>query len=798
MATDRAERLVELGSRADSAIGWASSDVHPMQSLETVAQRVVRAAGAQAPDPAARMQAEFDALNRFYVFDAWEPELLRENEEAPKDTSPVARFDAARRQLEALRGEVSHPPAPALVTPQYVERLRERLRAALLELNEVRLSFYAYAETRNVQVPILQRVEFLIAACLQGGVDAAVAPAHFVNLFHNQVDELLAELTRAVEGLAKVQMLYSIDSFYLFRLLVPFRVVSDLGVSRDDRTRVSSELTGLLNNGPDMAWVSTWLWSKMVELADGLQAMDPNQENVIFYLKGGRAQAYLLDVPHTGENDWDTSIVINPGLPAEYWYATFNQVHNFVLGKLRQFKQEFFMLVTANANDVAIAMAGKPLAHPLNYPEALEEVANLFTDPEDPGQQGSCKAELIDIGIPRRDSVEAIEQWNHTGPDLLHYNDVPIPGHRYYFDEYVAMVREAFAGRSPSPQKASKRLRRLYDVVSQASTDLDAVVARARLGLDGLLPLALSVVDQPHQPPYVSRTLVLMLEQFAEAYSLWSDPGLAALFDNRFYFDFQNEYGRIPYPDPVDQGLEKDIRAGAFDLNTHGQLLQWLLLFEKLSNLFEGHFADRAAFFGFGQAQPPTAAEAGRRRQLEEFIRALYTGFGLTQEQELEVQFAIGGACAAWLHADYTGMAPAQKRALDPVRFIELKLACRRSNVNPALVRDALIGPVLQAYVANPANPPFAVQLGEDGAFEVFWPAEENLGHFAYHPLVLRITVDREWWPELAFIWGLPVLSLKDLVREYVHEAGMTTEWGRREELKQTLMILREQLTRFE
>ncbi len=73
---------------------------------------------------------------------------------------------------------------------------------------------------------------------------------------------------------------------------------------------------------------------------------------------------------------------------------------------------------------------------------------------------------------------------------------------------------------------------------------------------------------------------------------------------------------------------------------------------QRLANLvserFEAHFRNRAAFFGFGRDQQPTPAETNRRRVLESFVKAIYTAFAFTQEDDdWEVQFAVSGSYAA-------------------------------------------------------------------------------------------------------------------------------------------------------
>src|SRR4030095_12162234 len=119
------------------------------------------------------------------------------------------------------------------------------------------------------------------------------------------------------EHLAAVKMNHLFDSFYLFRLLVNYRVESSEEISEDLRAELSGDLTKLLHNGDraKMRWLTYWLAKKISELGARSSALNANgNRRVIFFLKGGRALNYFLGTPEKGENDWDTQVVINPSL----------------------------------------------------------------------------------------------------------------------------------------------------------------------------------------------------------------------------------------------------------------------------------------------------------------------------------------------------------------------------------------------------------------------------------------------------------------------------------------------------
>src|SRR5262249_18370611 len=72
------------------------------------------------------------------------------------------------------------------------------------------------------------------------------------------------------------------------------------------------------------------------------------------------------------------------------------------------------------------------------------------------------RAELIDISIPRRDTVEAIEQWDRVRDQIENVKGVYVPGYAYYIDEYILMAREVYARRSRSVDKFLSRMPRAY------------------------------------------------------------------------------------------------------------------------------------------------------------------------------------------------------------------------------------------------------------------------------------------------------------------------------------------------
>ena len=74
-------------------------------------------------------------------------------------------------------------------------------------------------------------------------------------------------------------------------------------------------------------------------------------------------------------------------------------------------------------------------------------------------QQFKFRAELLDVSVPRHDSLETAEQWAHVRPQIAPDDDgIPLPKGDYFIDEYILMFREVLDKKSSSAHKFSKRL----------------------------------------------------------------------------------------------------------------------------------------------------------------------------------------------------------------------------------------------------------------------------------------------------------------------------------------------------
>ncbi len=94
-----------------------------------------------------------------------------------------------------------------------------------------------------------------------------------------------------------------------------------------------------------------------------------------------------------------------------------------------------------------------------NEDQRLIPQAPQGTDFDTFKQQFKFRAELLDISVPRHDSLETAEQWARVRPHV-HADGagIPLPAGEYFLDEYILMFREVLDQKSASVHKFSKRL----------------------------------------------------------------------------------------------------------------------------------------------------------------------------------------------------------------------------------------------------------------------------------------------------------------------------------------------------
>ncbi len=525
-------------------------------------------------DDEERRNLESQEMERFFFFESDPARLLG----VPRDgsyesvTPPFAEDELREARLEIKL-------AASERQPERLPRMRAHLERALEKAFKV-LDRFRDPAGAAPPAPFYRDVPVLQAAALKLAQAQAQMQLNDYGQVADALRAVLRDLEMAVSGNASVQMLYIIEGFYLFRLLVRYRIESDCPINNDAIAETSGELTKLLHNGQNgngqngngqngngqngngqngngqngngqngngqngegRKWLTTFLRERIVKLSQAICRIDP-AGHTRFFLKGGRALNYMLGTPELGENDWDTQILIDPNLPAKDWYAIFMKVHNEVLGQLKKFKMEFFMELHYNATNFyalltqeadaqgrrrkANLQALPPAAddYPPPEPAAPELVAAMDVD-DDPLARRyvkAVKAELIDVGIPRHDTVEAREQWSRLREAILKAEDcVPYPGPLYYILEYLLLVEESVSGDARTQQKSVKRIKRFLQILSVQSEKMEKEIKELRGRIEGVLPQSLQVANAKSLS--IQRLLIVALAQFSLAYDLSASP----------------------------------------------------------------------------------------------------------------------------------------------------------------------------------------------------------------------------------------------------------------------------------
>ncbi|MDM0116133.1 hypothetical protein QTI66_28590 [Variovorax sp. J22R133] len=567
--------------------------------------------------------------------------------------------------------------------------------------------------------------------------------------------------------LAAVKMNHLIDSFYLFRLLVNFRVEADQ-VTEDLRAELSGDLTKLLHNGDKtkMQWLSDWLTIKIGELGARANALNTKgQQRVIFFLKGGRALNYFLGTPEKGENDWDTQVVINPNLSAQEWYACLAEVHDAMLLSLKTFKTEFTQLVQDNAPQFSQYLAAVAGPQEVDDEEIDEHEAG---DVDSLKEHANCKAELIDIGLPRRDSPSALEEWTHLSAPgaLLQSNGVIYPHREYYLNEYLMMVRDAFT--SDEVRKAPKRITRLGLILqSDRGREQPSPAQAKRLAALPGTAAMLDALDNKGK----QELFRLIVAQFVEAYNLHQDTELAAHFDKECT-------AMIARPPALPPTLDALLDAG------QKEAASIVGVAHALSVQMDAHWTSRNQFF---------------ETQLPFFTDLVQTLSAQTSRGLLRVgaQFAVAGSYAARLHARHLRI---QVDGLEPIRRILIKLQCIQGS-NKQDVMNAVRDDIRKAAQATKKLRVAEVSEPDKQNLLIYWNEKVQIGNLSYAPLVMKVRVAEQkgaQLPVLASIEAMPVLDPRYLVADYLKKTSKIDERGARQVLASATAAVSEMLSKFD
>ncbi len=773
------QTIVRIAPR-DAAFGWKAASVHPLQPLETEYQGIVRDAVADERDEDRRRKDESRILGEFFFFDSGEPQLLGIDPDQPYagHPFPLPGDDLAelRRRLRAVMRELERPRAADMERAVIASQLKSAWERAygLLE------RFYTLIGARDWRISPVEEADSVIRA-LSPKIEAVVT-APQANAIVRELDAAANALERALGGVGSIQMFYDIQPFALFRLLVRFRLESAAEISPETRAKASGALTSLLND--ERPWLSDWLRESVIALGDSVKACDP-YGNILFFLKGGRALEYHRHGRNDrGTGDWDTQVLINPNLPPAEWYRLFVRANNAVLVALEKLKIEFFMLLSRHAAEFAHELEPLPIldggaeAGESAGGDAPERGRGEDDDGPRAPHHANCKAELIDVGLPRYDSVEAREQWSLFTGDACRIrtatDGMPHPDALYYVDEYVTMIREVFAGGGAGLRKAPKRIVRLRHMLDHPESRI-AIERFCGGDIADLFPdsreiLGLFFAGDQDGPAKLA--IWLLLHQFAVAYHLRADRDLARRVDQLVALNLGSAGGLAPYP-PLFPTLasEQDGYDGACR-----RLADAIGFAQWVSAAVEENLKQRGAFM------------VEQRELFSDLARKLAGLFPFDEEWDLQI--ATAGSFGAWLHGDYQQFAGQDQ--LDPVTFMRIGVYSPNAQSNPADMLRIIADRLPSDFFGEP------VWDNSGRSIRLYWPEECQWDRLkSYRPLAVEIVAHAApRRPHLAYIWGIPVLGLRDLVEDARDAIAGALEFGRRRRLICARGALVEMMTR--
>lgn len=774
---------VELTTQVDAAYTWKTAAIHPMQALQNISQRVVREAVRKVDGDDAKRAEVSKQLSAFCYFDAATPKSLPAPRGVPTgDAYLEERLEGAAKELRQLR--------KAIKSTGDVAKVEARLTDLANEVNKI---LEAVPDAPKAATDLKSKLQ-----TEHHHADLAAAKKAAADL-----DEIVSEARGLFTTLGCIANFYVIEPFFLWRLMVKFTIkppaddpskVVDAAAQMD----VSGELTGLLHNGKEgTAWMTKFITEKLVELDGALKDLDG--DNLYFYLKGGRALCYAMDKKEEGTNDFDTGIIINPNLPVDAWYELLRKVHNLCLEKLRKFKHELLKLMETNADTYKKYLEEveqETVPPPPPPPEESDKVekekclADAVSQLMPAATRANAKAELIDIGVPRRDTPEVWETWALKPQGKTGDDGMPYPGPLYFVNEYVTMIREVLEPGARGAKKSPKRLQRLFKLLDGTAADASVEEEKEHIPPD-ILPKALDALG-PFEK--TAKVATIVLKQLADAHLLREDTGFCKAFDDYFVDKCSN---------PGTTDIPEELAKANKDTATSITLAKHVNALHKFSKKIEKHVKDRGEFF------------KKHRKEFGRFVKAIYTASIFNKaDEDLEIMFAISGSFAARLHAEYADYEHMED--IEPFNRVDIRVYCKEGH-DPKTVMEVVVPAILEAYKSHPETPEYNQAIVDiahpptpkykplsttptEVIVNLYWPSEETMGDLTYAPLVIRLSAaPRELgWPQLSFVRGYPVLSLRDLAWDYLRLAGITEEFGARARFRKTAEALMDILTRYE
>jgi hypothetical protein len=742
---------IERGDPRDRIYTWDSASVHPLQLLETQYQKIVRDAAEGAPNLQIRRAEEEKEMRRYFHFGASELRLLGVRPGEPFNGKPFPLIaDGIRQAHEWLKaaGRAMKPLEGRSELGVALARLNKALSTADAVLQDLTKVTQTYREPPKLGVA-REKLEYAARELRRQRSDTELKAAS------KNIGKALESLAALLKGLGSVSLTYAIADFYLFRLLVRYEIDSKRTLTADAVAVASGELTGLLNAQEGMF---DWVEDRVADLARRLAELQ--SQDILFFLKGGRALAYRLSDRRLGKNDWDTQIVINPNLPAAKWYELFLLVSNIVLVALEEYKVQFYLQLQS--------LAASRQLRPFQGGQPVRAVQADEAEPQDrlgwDADQGAeeetaknCKAEIIDVGLPRYDSIEAREQWMSLRDHIIRDGAVPYPDYAYFVEEYILMTREVFAGKSNSPGKMPTRLQRLYQILHNASQPTPP---------ESLKDAASAIDERFPSSPEAKTLWYSLLLQFAAAYRLEEDKGFAVVLDGWISTRMRKTHRALPEPSNTPQGSGPQ----GYDNNT-AVLWRILAYAAYISEKIESHLVERSQWF-YREINP------------NRFIKKVCENWKPTVGEDWELELALNGNMGA-MHLFANARRNYSLDFLDPIVFVSLGLY----SVHNSALGEML--PELEGVIENAnrdlkifENPVLDMSRG---IVRAQCTQRCAFRRRSYQPLGVVSRFYPLNRPLLAYVGTLPVISARDLLREFRAETAAIQEFGRRSKMRATV-----------
>ena len=227
-------------------------------------------------------------------------------------------------------------------------------------------------------------------------------------------------------------------------------------------------------------------------------------------------------------------------------------------------------------------------------------------------QQFKFRAELLDVSVPRDDSLESAEQWVHVRGDIILDDDgIPVPGGAYLLDEAILLTRETLDKKSSSEHKLDKRLKRaclVAEVYCKELKEKDRAGTRVA-ALSAQFPaFAHFLPKEPNTGPDRDANLVVFMrvcEQLVKSYGMEHDLRMRADCTQAIEREFVNRIGEF---------LREPL--------THQTFLDLMKTYAALTGKLHGHL------FALGAARQATLTHQKLLENAKSIVDVIKKAFG--------------------------------------------------------------------------------------------------------------------------------------------------------------------------